>query len=199
MTQPEPTGGELRVLGVCGSLRRGSFNRGLLNAALDLAPPDMRISIYPDIGDIPLYNFDVEQAGVPAAVERFKSAIAEADALLIATPEYNYGTTGVLKNAIDWASRPPQGTPLRRKPVGLIGASRGRSGTIRAQLHLRQVFIFTESYVMLRPEVLVQMAPEKFDDAGRLTDEPTREFLRKHLEALVEWARKFPPEDKTAG
>jgi chromate reductase, NAD(P)H dehydrogenase (quinone) len=197
MTQPYPIDGELRVLGICGSLRRGSFNRGLLNAAMELAPPEMRISIYPGIGDIPLYNFDVEQAGVPATVEKFRSAIAEADALLIATPEYNYGTTGVLKNAIDWASRPPKDTPLRGKPVGLVGASRGRSGTVRAQLHLRQVFIFTESYVMLRPEVLVQMAPEKFDDAGRLTDETTREFLRKHLEALVGWARRFPRKAET--
>lgn len=194
MTQPVEAGGQLNVLGICGSLRRGSFNRGLLSAAVELAPPGMRITVYPDIGDIPPYNFDVEQVGVPAAVERLKAAIADADALLVATPEYNYGTTGVLKNAIDWASRPPQATPLRKKPVGLVGASRGRSGTIRAQLHLRQVFIFTESYVMLRPEVLVQMAPEKFDEAGRLTDATTREFLRKHLEALLAWARKFPRE-----
>ncbi|CAN5171034.1 NAD(P)H-dependent FMN reductase [soil metagenome] len=194
MTPPVQSTGPLNVLAICGSLRRGSFNRGLLEAAAELAPDEMHMSIYPDIGDIPPYNFDVERAGVPQSVEAFKAAIADADSLLIATPEYNYGTTGVLKNAIDWASRPPGKSPLQRKPIGLVGASGGRGGTIRAQLHLRQVFIFTESYVMLRPEVLVQTAREKFDESGRLTDEQTRGFLRKHLEALLQWARKFPLE-----
>ena len=199
MTQPVESTATLNVLGICGSLRRGSFNRGLLEAAVELSPDEMQINIYPDIGDIPPYNFDVERAGVPQPVETFKAAIAAADALLIATPEYNYGTTGVLKNAIDWASRPPRKGPLQRKPIGLVGASGGRSGTIRAQLHLRQVFIFTESYVMLRPEVLVQTAREKFDESIRLTDEQTREFLRKHLVALVQWARKFPREGEVPG
>ena len=131
----------------------------------------------------------------PNAVATFKTAIREADALLIATPEYNYGVPGVLKNAVDWASRPPGKSVLNGKPAAIIGATPGATGTARAQLALRQSFVFTETYVLLRPEVLVARAHEKIDAAGRVTDEVTRTFIRQLVEALAEWAQRFgrPP------
>lgn len=189
---------EIQVLAICGSLRTGSFNGALLRAAQELAPPEMRVSIYDGLGEIPPYNQDVEKRAVPDAVAAFKRAIAEADALLFATPEYNYGVPGVLKNAIDWASRPPAETPLRNKPASIIGATPGRGGTIRAQLQLRQAFVFTQTHALLQPEVLVTAAKEKFDPDGTLTDEPTREILRKHLLALLDWTRRLAGSGKQA-
>ena len=177
---------DLRLLGFAGSLRTGSYNRALLRAAAELAPEGMRIEIH-DLDGIPLYNADVEAAGDPAEVVRFKDAIRQADALLIACPEYNHGVPGVLKNAIDWASRPARAAPLGGKPVGIIGASRGMTGSARGQSQLRQSFVFTNTYAMLQPEILVARAHEKFDEAGRLTDESTRAFLAKYLVALREW------------
>lgn len=182
---------ELDVLGIAGSLRAGSFNRALLRAAQELAPPGMHIRIF-DLAPIPLYNGDVEAAGDPEPVAALKAAIREADALLIVTPEYNYGIPGVLKNAIDWASRPAGRSPLACKPAAIMGASPGMGGTIRAQLLLRQTLLFTETYAMLRPEVIVARAHEKFDAQGRLTDAPTRELVSKLLVALGEWAPRFP-------
>jgi chromate reductase, NAD(P)H dehydrogenase (quinone) len=180
----------LHVLGIAGSLRAGSFNRALLRAAEELAPEGMEIRAF-DIAPIPLYNGDVEARGDPEPVTALKAAIREADALLIATPEYNYGVPGVLKNAIDWASRPPDKTPLRGKPAAIMGASPGPHGTVRAQLQLRQTFVFTQTPALLAPEVLVARAHEKFDQEGRLTDEATRGYVRKLLESLRDWTRRL--------
>jgi chromate reductase len=181
----------VRVLGIAGSLRKASFNRALLRAAQELAPKEMEITVF-DLAPIPSYNEDVEKQGDPEPVAALKEAIRAADALLIVSPEYNYGIPGVLKNAIDWASRPPGKSPLNGKPAAIMGASAGMGGTIRMQLSLRQTFLFTETPVMLRPEVYVAKAQEKFDADLRLTDEKTREFVGKLLAALVPWAQKFP-------
>ena len=180
----------LKVLAFACSLRQGSLNRSLVRAARELAPSNKTISIF-DLAGIPLYNGDVEAAGVPPAVAAFKQAIQDADGLLIATPEYNHGVPGVMKNAIDWASRPPRQAPLDRKPVGIVGASPGLTGTARGQSQLRQAFEFTNSYCMPQPEVLVYHAHEKFDADGELTDEQTREVLIKYLVALGEWIGRF--------
>ncbi len=185
---PDP---KLAVCGVAGSLRSGSFNGSLLRAARELAPAGMEIRPFDRLGEIPLYDADLEAKGEPEAVAAFKKAIGEADALLVATPEYNYGIPGVLKNAIDWASRPAGKSPLNRKPAAIMGASPGAMGTVRAQLALRQAFQFNETYVLPRPELLVGRAHEKFDAAGDLADEPTRKALRGLLEAFAEWARRF--------
>lgn len=176
------------LLGIAGSLRAGSYNLGLLTAASELLPPDVALDIV-DLGDIPPYNADVQAQGDPEPVAKLKRMIETADAVLIATPEYNYSIPGVVKNAIDWVSRPPKTCGLRKKPVGIIGASSGESGTIRGQLAIRQVFVFLDSYVMAQPELRVPNAGQKFDAEGRLVDEELRERLRAYLTALVDWAR----------
>jgi chromate reductase, NAD(P)H dehydrogenase (quinone) len=185
-----PDAPSLRVVGIAGSLRADSYNRGLLRAAQELAPAGMAIDIFERLGDILPYNADVEVRGDPEPVAALKGAIRAADALLIATPEYNYGVPGVLKNAIDWASRPSATSVLKGKPAGIIGASGGMSGTARAQLQLRHAFVFTQTYALLQPEVLVRGAKDKFDADGRLVDEPTRVIIRKHLAALAEWTQR---------
>jgi chromate reductase len=179
-----------RILGFAGSLRRYSYNRGLLRAAQEVAPAGVEIAIY-DIAAIPLYNGDVEAQGDPDPVGDFKARIRAADALLIATPEYNYSVPGVLKNAIDWVSRPPANSVLVHKPIALMGATGGNFGTVRAQLALRQSLVFTRSYVLVAPEVLVFRAADRFDAQGNLTDEETRRFVRSLVEALVDWARRL--------
>lgn len=176
----------LRVVGIAGSLRKASYNRSLLRAAQQVAPERLRIEIH-ELDAIPLFNEDVEQAGVPEGVTALRQAIAEADGLLIATPEYNHGVPGVMKNAIDWLSRPPRGSVLSGKPAALLGASPGMTGSARGQSQLRQAFVFTNTPAMLQPEILVARAHEKFDDQGRLTDEKTRQFLGQFLERFVEW------------
>jgi chromate reductase, NAD(P)H dehydrogenase (quinone) len=181
---------DLTILAFAGSLRRASYNRALLRAAQEASPEGLRIEIF-DIGDVPLYNEDVEAAGVPEPVERFRQAIREADGLLIATPEYNHGVPGVTKNAIDWASRPPRQSALDGKPVAIFGASPGITGTARGQSQLRQAFEFTNSYCMPQPEVLVYQAHQKFDAEGHLTDAKTREFLGKFLVAFAAWVRRL--------
>jgi chromate reductase, NAD(P)H dehydrogenase (quinone) len=186
----------LRVVAMAGSLRAASYNRGLLRAAQGVAPTGLTIAIR-DLAAIPLYNADVEALGDPAPVAELKSAVQEGDALLIAVPEYNYGVSGVLKNTIDWLSRPPEFV-LRGKPVAVMGASGGMVGTARAQLQLRQTFVFTQTPVMPPPpEVLVSYAREKFDARGELTDEETRAHLRKLLEALVTWTQRVAPSTDT--
>ncbi len=174
----------VRVLGIAGSLRAGSYNRGLIEAAKELAPPSMSVESF-DLTAIPIYNEDLRQAGLPGPVLALREAIATADALLIATPEYNYSIPGMLKNAIDWASRPPD-QPFDKKPVAIMGASPGRLGTARAQYHLRQCFVFLNAFVINKPEVMVGGAADQFDDHGRLTDETTREFVAKLLVSLQE-------------
>jgi chromate reductase, NAD(P)H dehydrogenase (quinone) len=184
MTEP------IHVLGFAGSLRRGSYNRALLATARASAPAGMIIETF-DLAQVPLYNGDVEAEGDPPGVAAFKAAVAAADGLLMVTPEYNHGVPGVMKNAIDWASRPPQGSVLSGKPVGIIGASPGITGSARGQSQLRQAFEFTNSYAMPQPELLVFKAHEKFDADGRLTDAATARYLAGYLEALLAWIRRF--------
>jgi chromate reductase len=184
---------ELSILAFAGSLRRGSFNRALLRAAADLAPDRMRIAIF-DLAEVPLYNGDVEAEGDPEPVARLKRAIAAADGVLMATPEYNHGVPGVMKNAVDWASRPPGGAPLAGKPVGIIGASPGSTGSARGQSQLRQAFEFTNSFCMPQPELLVARAHEKFDPKGNLTDPETGRYVARYLTAFAAWVRRFVPD-----
>jgi chromate reductase len=177
---------QFQVLGFAGSLRQASHNRGLLRTAINLAPPELNIQTF-DLLPIPIFNEDVEAKGEPQSVQDFKKAIGDADGLLIATPEYNYGIPGVLKNAIDWVSRPPGKSTIYGKPAAIMGASQGAGGTIRSQLALRQTFLFVEVYAMLKPEILIANSRDKFDDQGNLTDERTRESLVKFLKSFASW------------
>jgi len=179
----------MKVLGISGSLRKGSFNSGALRAAQSLVPEGMTIEIA-EIGDIPLYNEDVRTAGLPPSVERFRAKIAAADALLVVSPEYNFSVPGVLKNAIDWASRPPN-QPFNEKPVAIMGASGGPLGTARGQYHLRQVLYGLNAYVLNKPEVFIREAASKFDEAGNLTDETTKEFIGRLLASLAAWTTRL--------
>jgi chromate reductase, NAD(P)H dehydrogenase (quinone) len=178
----------LTVLGIAGSLRRGSYNRALLRSARSLAPDDMRLDLF-DLHDVPFYDADVEKQGDPEPVSALKRRIREADALVIATPEYQHSLPGVLKNALDWASRPPKDPPLGRKPIAMMGATTGRYGTARAQAELRKVLAYNDAIVLNRPEVLVANAGETFDETGELVDEKARELVRELLAALDWWAR----------
>jgi chromate reductase, NAD(P)H dehydrogenase (quinone) len=178
------------VVGFAGSLRRGSYNRGLLRAATELAPPALHIVIH-ELDGIPLYNGDVEAAGAPSSVVQLRDAIRKADGLLIATPEYNHGVPGVLKNTIDWLSRPPRDSALNGKVAAIMGASPGMIGTARGQSQLRQAFAFTNTYALLQPEVLVGRAHEKFDADGRLVHQATREFLATFLERFADLIARF--------
>jgi len=181
--------GRFSVLAISGSLRKGSFNTGLLRAAREVAPDGLEIQIF-SLDEVPLYNGDVEAEGDPAAVAALKSAIRQADGVLFATPEYNYGISGVLKNAIDWASRDRGEGSLVGKPVTMIGAG-GRAGTARAQLQLQHVLSETGAVVMVKPGVFVDLAWEKFDSEGRLMDRDTRDLLRGHLEAFATWMARL--------
>jgi chromate reductase, NAD(P)H dehydrogenase (quinone) len=174
-----------RILGLSGSLRAGSYNTALLRAAVESVPTGSQIEIG-RIDDFPPYNEDVRQSGFPPPAQRLRAQIAAADALLIVTPEYNYSIPGVLKNAIDWASRPPD-QPFNQKPVAIMGASPGMLGSARAQYHLRQCFVYLNSYVLNQPEVMVARAHERFDAAGKLTDETTRKLVAQQLQALIEF------------
>ena len=179
----------LTIVGLAGSLRRGSFNRALLRAAQGLAPPSLTLDIV-DLIEVPLYNGDVEAQGDPPTVTELKRAISAADGVLFVTPEYNHGVPAVMKNALDWASRPPASAALSEKPVGIIGASPGITGTARGQSQLRQAFEFTNSYCMPQPELLVFKAHEKFDAAGNLTDDATAKYLDRYLVAFEQWVRR---------
>jgi len=179
----------LKVLGISGSLRKSSFNTAALRAAQELTPEGMTVSIY-SIADIPAYDDDIRAVGYPAPVQALRDAIKGADAVLLATPEYNYSTSGVLKNAIDWASRPPE-QPFDGKPVAIMGASAGVLGTARAQYHLRQIFVFLNGYVLNKPEVMIGGAANRFDADGKLTDEATRGFIKAQMEALRDWTLRL--------
>jgi chromate reductase len=174
----------MRILGIAGSLREGSYNRSLLRAAREHLPEGVDLVDH-DLRALPFYNGDVEATGDPEAVVRFKQAIREADALLIATPEYNRGVPGVLKNAIDWASRPPLASPLTGKPVAIMGASTGRGGTARAQEQLRAALEFSRADVLEQPEVLVPEAFMRFDEQGELVDGGIRAELADLVDSLV--------------
>ena len=187
------TGQPLRIAGIAGSLRSGSYNRALLRAAQELAPEGMVVEPF-DLIDVPLYNGDVEAQGDPDAVAALKQAVRAADGVLFVTPEYNHGVPAVTKNAVDWASRPPSEAALHEKPVGIIGASPGITGSARGQSQLRQAFEFTNSFCMPQPELLVFKAHEKFDSAGKLTDETTAQFLARYLAAFQKWVRRLATE-----
>lgn len=179
----------MEILGISGSVRTNSFNTGLLRAAQELAPDGVKIEIC-DISDIPPYDADVDSTRRPDSVLRFKQEIADADALLIASPEYNASFPGVLKNAIDWASRPLSETPLMGKPAAIMGASGGMSGTARAHVALAPVLDACGVLVMPKPNVMVRQAAKMFDDECRLVDPDTRDHVQRLVEALVEWSKK---------
>jgi chromate reductase len=185
------------ILGFAGSLRRASYNRGLVRAAADVTPSGIVVRVF-DLADVPLYNQDVEDAGEPESVVSWKEAIRRADALLVATPEYNHGISGVLKNAIDWASRPRATSPLKDKPVAVMGASPGRGSTARAQAQLREAFVFTGACVMPQPELLVSAAAAHFDDDGNVTDPELRDKLAELVAALRAWSSRILIRDEAA-
>ena len=175
----------LRIIGISGSLRHGSYNSALLAAAVSLAPEGITI-VPTSLAGIPLFNADVEAKGDPESVVRLKQSIASADGLLLVTPEYNYSVPGVLKNALDWLSRPARASVLRQKPIAIMGAG-GRFGTVRAQMHLREVLLHSDARVLGQPQLFVSRASEKFDPEGKLVDEPTRLQLVKFLRAFESW------------
>jgi chromate reductase, NAD(P)H dehydrogenase (quinone) len=179
----------ITVIGICGSLRAGSYNRAALRTAIELKPPGMTIDVA-DIAAFPLYNEDVRARGFPAPVETLRRQIAAADALLFVTPEYNYSMPGVLKNAIDWVSRPPD-QPFAGKPVAIMGAGAGMAGTARAQYDLRRSCVFLDMHPLNKPEVFIGQAQTKFDASGRFTDEAGRGFIRDLLVALENWTRQI--------
>jgi len=179
----------ITILGFAGSLRKNSYNKSLLREAMELVPKDAKLEIF-DIEGIPPFNQDLETR-MPEKVKEFKAKIRAADAILIATPEYNYSIPGVLKNAIDWASRPYGDNSFEGKPIAITGASPGRIGTARAQYHLRQVLVFLNMHPINKPEVFVTLAHEKIDANGRLKDEETREIIRELLHSLITWTRRL--------
>jgi chromate reductase len=180
---------KMSILGFAGSLRKDSYNKALLRAALEMVPAGAALEIF-DLEGIPPFNQDLENRP-PEKVKEFKTKIRAADAILIATPEYNYSIPGVLKNAIDNASRPYGDNAFDRKPAAIMGASIGMLGTARAQYHLRQSLVFLNMYPLNQPEVMVPLANEKIDQNGRLTDQKTREKIKELLEALVIWTKKL--------
>jgi len=177
------------ILGFAGSLRKRSYNKALLNAARELLSKDAELEIF-DLGGIPLFNADQEQQP-PAKVQEFKTKIKAADALVIASPEYNYSIPGVLKNALDWGSRPHVDNCFDDKPVAIMGASIGMLGTARAQYHLRQSCVYLNMHPLNRPEVMVPFAQDKIDKSGKLTDEQTRAKIKDLIESLVVWTHRL--------
>jgi chromate reductase len=176
----EPT----TVLAISGSLRRRSYNTALLDAAAPLAPEGMSVLRYEGLRDLPHYDQDVDESQPPEEVIDLRARIADADGLLIATPEYNYSVPGVLKNLIDWASRPADDSCLKHKPVAILGAAPTAFGTVRAQLSLRQSFLWTDSIVVAKPEVMVFDAAARFDEDLRITDDTTKDLVGVLLHSL---------------
>ena len=179
--------GGVSILGICGSLRKASYNMAALRVAIAQKPSNMTVEVA-DISQIPPYNEDVRQQGFPPTVETLRRQIGAADALLFACPEYNYSMSGVLKNAIDWASRPPD-QPFAGKPCAIIGAAAGMAGSARAQYDLRRSCVFLDMHPLNKPEVLIGQAQTKFDAEGNLTDEAARCFIRDLMANLAGWAR----------
>lgn len=180
---------DFKIVGICGSLRKGSYNRMLLNAAAELLPKGVIMEIA-EIWGIPEFNQDLENNS-PKAVQEFKAKVKSADAILFVSPEYNYSIPGVLKNAIDWASRPYPDNSWAGKPAAVMGASTGMLGTARMQYHLRQMFVFLDMHTINKPEVMVTFAKDKFDKDGRLTDEMAKKLIAQLLENLAAWAKKL--------
>jgi chromate reductase len=179
----------IKILGLVGSLRKGSYNKALMQAALELKPENVEIEIF-DIAEIPSFNGDFENQP-PQSVKDLKVKIKASDALLIATPEYNYSIPGVLKNAIDWASRPYFDKTFDGKPVAIMSASTGLLGGARAQYHLRQCFVFLNMHPLNRPEVIVPLASKQFDEKGTLTNQDTRDHIKQLLESLIDWTNRL--------
>ena len=177
-----------RILGIAGSLRKASYNRAALRSAQTLAPPDAALEIF-ELDGIPAYNQD-EENNPPRQIVELKRRIREADAILLATPEYNYSVPGVLKNAIDWASRPYGDSAWNGKPVAIMGASVGIFGSARAQYHLRQMFVFLNMHPVNQPEVMIGSAQHRFDEQGDLTDEQSKKLIATLLRNLVDHARQ---------
>ena len=180
-----------KVLAMCGSLRKGSYNRAALRAAAELLPNGITLDVA-DISQLPLYNEDVRQAGFPPPAQQLRDQILAADALLFVTPEYNYSISGVLKNAIDWASRPPN-QPFEGKPVGIMGATASLWGTTRAQYDLRKMCVYLNMFPLNKPEVLIAQAQSKFDAELKLTDKTTRDTIAQLMVALRDWTRRLRP------
>jgi chromate reductase len=180
----------VKIVGLAGSLRQASFNRALLRAAKDLAPAGVEVDIA-DLDGIPMYNADLEATAFPESVKQLRARIAASAAVLIATPEYMYSVSGVLKNTLDWLARPPEPRVLWDKPVGIIGASTGLVGTARAQLHLRHILLHERAAVLAYPQLLVPEARNKFDGTGVLVDQDTRTKVSEYVAALARWAQRF--------
>ena len=181
----------VRILGISGSSRKGSYNTALLEAAKELAPESVLIETY-DISNLPLYNQDLE-AKMPPQVTEFKSKVKQADAILFAAPEHNYTITAVLKNAIEWGNRPPNDNSWDSKPAAIMSASSGPRGGARAQLHLRQIMVDLNMHPINRPQLLIANEDGKFDVNMKLTDLQMRETLRNLLIQLAEWTRRVQP------
>ena len=179
----------IRILGIAGSLRRASYNRAALHAATQLVPEGAVLDTF-ELDDIPIFNQDEDQQP-PASVIELKRRIREADAILFVTPEYNYSIPGVLKNAIDWASRPYGDSAWNGKPTAIMGAYIGGFGTARAQYHLRQILVFLNMFPLNQPEVMIGNAVAHFDQAGNLTDEKTKDHIRRLLGSLVAWTQRI--------
>jgi len=179
----------IQIIGIAGSLRRSSYNRAVLRAAAQLLPQDVTLDIF-ELDGIPGFNQDEEQ-NPPDKVAELKKRIRAAEAVLIVAPEYNYSVPGVLKNAIDWASRPYGDSAWSGKPVAIMGASIGAIGTARAQYHLRQMFVFLNMFPINQPEVMISNAAERLDGNGTLTDETTKKLIRQLLENLRDWTRRL--------
>jgi chromate reductase len=179
----------VRVLAIPGSLRQASLNRRLLVEAARLAPAGMEVEIF-DLAGVPLFNQDLEEQGDPERVVRLKESIRDADAVLLGCPEYNLSITGVLKNAIDWASRPPGRSHLQYKPVALVGATPGRGATLRSQQAVKQSLGALRCWVLPGHEIGLPQAHQLFDESGKLNDERTVESIQKMLAALALWTEK---------
>lgn len=184
-------GMSFKVLGICGSLRKASLNMAALRACRELAPAGMTLEIE-SLAELPMYNQDVFDQGLPASVKRFREQVSAADGLLIASPEYNFSISAPLKNAIDWGSRAPNQV-FQDKPVALFSATPGPLGGARVQYDLRRVLGQLWAHVLPRPEVFIGMAPGKFDAQGRLTDETTRKFLTELLAGFQAWIARMKP------
>jgi chromate reductase len=176
------------LLGICGSMRKASLNRALLLAVGEALPAGTSFTFHDGLDELPIFNSDLDD---PPPVVALKAAIAAADGVIFAVPEYNYSIPGGLKNALDWVSRPPATSPMRGKPIGLVGAATGMSGTIRAQTHMRQMLVYSDSPCLLQPEVLLPRAHERFDADGRLTDEATQQLLVRFGAAMVVFVGRY--------
>jgi chromate reductase len=186
----------LKILGIAGSLRKGSYNRSALRAARELCPNDATIEVF-DLDGIPVFNQD-EERSPPRQVAELKQRIRGADAILLATPEYNYGMSGVLKNAIDWASRPYGDNAWDGKPCAIMSAAMSMGGGVRAQYQLRQAFVFLNMEAVLQPEVAIGNATQRFDEQGNLKDETSKKLIAQLLQNLVKKVRLHRPEMKAA-